>query len=34
MICNESMTGANGLTVPALPHERLLEILTAAGVLK
>lgn len=33
MICNETMIGANGLTVPALPRDRLLDLLKEAGVL-
>jgi L-aminopeptidase/D-esterase-like protein len=32
MIANETMTGANGLTVRALPHDSLLESLRAHGV--
>jgi L-aminopeptidase/D-esterase-like protein len=32
MIANDAMTGANGLTVPALPHDGLLRLLRAAGV--
>ncbi len=32
MIANEEMTGANGLTVPALPHERLLELMRKSHV--
>jgi L-aminopeptidase/D-esterase-like protein len=31
MVANEAMTGANGLTVPALPHDRMLELMRAAG---
>ncbi len=31
MIANEAMTGANELTVPALPHDRLVELLHEAG---
>ena len=27
MIANEAMTGANGLTVPALPHDQLLALI-------
>jgi hypothetical protein len=26
MIANESMTGANGVTAIALPHDRLLQL--------
>ncbi|MEO1160621.1 MAG: P1 family peptidase [Pseudomonadota bacterium] len=31
MIANETMTGRNGLTVPALPHDDLLVLLRQAG---
>ena len=31
MIANEAMTGRNGLTVPALPQDGLLEVLRKAG---
>ena len=31
MIANESMTGRGGCTIQALPHARLLELLSRAG---
>ncbi|GAG50740.1 unnamed protein product, partial [marine sediment metagenome] len=32
LIANEPMTGANNLTVPALPHDQVMELLKNAKV--
>ena len=34
MVANETMSGRDGVTVRALPHDRLRELLRAHGVLR